>query len=72
MILHEEIILDNKSRTTLVSIFYAVESLVMSAAVFLNGVLSDTFEVTFVWLIFAVFVLLILMIMFGVKRWKNN
>ena len=72
VLLHEEIILDNKSRTTLVSIFYAVESLVMSAAVFLNGVLSDTFEVTFVWLIFAVFVLLILMIMFGVKRWKNN
>lgn len=72
VILHEDIILDNKSRTTLVSIFYAVESLVMSVAVFLNGVLSEMFAVTFVWTMFAVFILIVLIMILAIERWKNN
>lgn len=61
VILHNEIILNNEYRTTIVSLYYALESLVMSIFIYINGWLSDAFPVLKVWLIFAFAVICILL-----------
>lgn len=62
VILHQEIVNDDKRRNTLVSIFYAIDSLLISILVFINGVLSTHLELLSVWLLNAIVTLMILLV----------
>ena len=60
---------NNDSRTTVVSIYYALESFVMSAAIFINGMLSDYLPILTVWLMFAMIAIVLIVVSMGkIKR----
>ncbi|HFI0325149.1 TPA: hypothetical protein ACGOWK_002041, partial [Streptococcus suis] len=58
--LHNEIVVNNEHRTTIVSLYYAIESFIMSLFIFINGLLSDLIPILKVWLIFAIAIACIL------------
>lgn len=67
--LHQDVVSNNDSRTTVVSIYYALESFVMSAAIFINGMLSDYLPILTVWLMFAMIAIVLIVVSMGkIKR----
>lgn len=67
--LHQDVVTNNDSRTTVVSIYYALESFVMSVSIFINGLLSDYLPILTVWLIFASIAVILTL---GVSRKVKN